>query len=78
MRGAYNKAFRACKGPNRRLHVGLKTHRKVPTPQSLAAIFCRPGGSRREPDPSDFVIPRVPGRTSGRAANSTQPAKSHR
>ena len=37
--GAYNKAFRACKGPNHRLGAGLKPGRKVPAGQRFVAVF---------------------------------------
>ena len=37
MRGAYNKAFRACKGPNRRLCFCLKPQWKVPVSQRFVA-----------------------------------------
>src|ERR687898_1800870 len=38
-RGAYNKAFRACKGPNHRLRACVKRGRKVTALQRFVVVF---------------------------------------
>ena len=43
-RAAYNKAFRACKGPNHRRHSCLKRGRKAAAGQRFVVVFAPSGG----------------------------------
>jgi hypothetical protein len=66
-RAAYNKAFRACKGPNHRLCTCVKRGRKAPASQRFVVFFApRADGSWNQ----GCAIPSYTG-VMGRAANST-------
>ena len=59
--GAYNKAFRACKGPNHRRRAGVKRGRKAPALQRFVVVFRPPGQGGWNRGPCHFVIRRCDG-----------------
>src|SRR5689334_19527746 len=69
-RAAYNKAFRACKGPNRKAGFGSSRSPKARRRSDLLS-FRAPGGGLEEPGRRNFVIPRRLG--AGRQFDSIGP-----